>query len=262
MQTRPPVRPFAATVLRLAAAGLVGAPLLVHAQVTLKPDDQWRALFTAGATASGGNTRAKSISLSGEAVKLTDHDKWDVTANGQYATNNGVRNTDRDSGTALYSRDVTPKWFGFGQVDLLHDALADISSRATLGTGLGYHVFKEPAVTWDLSGGVAYTMDRYKPPQVIDDELRSRYNHADLLFAEESNHKFSETTTFRQKLTVYPDLRDNEHVRTVFDTGLSVAMTKRLALTATFEHRYDSRPAAGLGRNDTQLVTGVSLRFD
>ena len=105
-------------------------------------------------------------------------------------------------------------------------------------------------------------MDRYAPPVVVDDELRSRYNHLDLLVAEESNHKFTDTTTFHQKLTVYPSLRNSDDVRTLFDAGLSVAMTKRLALTATFEHRYDSHPAEGLGRNDTQLVTGVSLRFD
>ena len=36
----------------------------------------------------------------------------------------------------------------------------------------------------------------------------------------------------------------------------------RLALTATVSHRYDSRPAEGLGRNDTLFVTGVSWRFD
>lgn len=233
-----------------------------HAQVTMKPDGQWRALFTAGATVTGGNTKSDSVSLLGDVVRLRDFDKWAFNANGQYASSEGTRTADRQSGQGLYTRDITPKWFGFGQLDLLHDPLADIKSRATLGTGVGYHVIRETDNTWDVSGGLAYTWDRYEYAQVVDDETRIKYNHAEVLLAEESNHKFSENTTFKQKLTVYPNLHDSGDVRTVFDTGLSVAMTKRLALTATFEHRYDSKPGEGLGKTDTQLVTGVSLRLD
>jgi putative salt-induced outer membrane protein len=130
------------------------------------------------------------------------------------------------------------------------------------GSGAGYHVVKEPDQTWDVSAGLAYTMDRYSTAQVVDDETRRRYSHAEILLAEESNDKITDTTSFKQKLSVYPNLSDSKEVRTVFDAGLSVAMTKRLALTATLSQRYDSRPAAGLGKTDTLFVTGVSLRFD
>ena len=253
------IRPSARSVLAALAAA---APLLAHAQVTQKPDGQWRSLFTLGATVARGNTHTDTASLQADVIRLTDHDKWAFDANGQYASSDGARTANRQSGTALYSSDFTPRWFGFGQLDLLHDPLADIRSRTTLGTGVGFHALREDKLTWDLSAGLGYTMDRYAPPVVVDEELRSRYNHLDLLVAEESNHKFTDTTTFHQKLTVYPSLRNSDDVRTLFDAGLSVAMTKRLALTATFEHRYDSHPAEGLGRNDTQLVTGVSLRFD
>ncbi len=248
-------RPFA--FLALAAL-----PFGTHAQVTLKPDGEWRSLFTAGASLSTGNTDAKSASLSAEVVRLRSFDKWSLDGAGQYATSDGAKTADRDNGTALYTRDITPVWFGFGQLDLLHDVLADISSRTTLGSGLGYHVFKEPDLSWDVQAGLAYTLDRYAQPQFVDDALRRRYDHADVLLSEESNHKFSDTTTFRQKLIVYPNLRGDNDVRTVFDTGLSVSMTKQLSLTASFEHRYDSHPGAGLGKTDTQWVTGLSLRFD
>lgn len=255
-------RTAARLAVRLAATCAVAAPFWVQAQVTQKPDGQWRSLFTAGASMSGGNTNAKSYSLGADVIRLTASDKWSFTGAGQYATSEGTRTADRVAGTLLHTRDITPAWFGFGQLDLLHDAEADIKSRVTLGTGLGYHVVKEADNTFDLSGGLAYTLDRYTQPQMIDGDTRSKYNHAELLLAEESNHKVSDSTTFKQKLTVYPNLNDTDHVRTVFDAGLSVAMTKKLALTATFEHRYDNKPGEGLGRTDTVLVTGVSLRFD
>ncbi|MET0382103.1 MAG: DUF481 domain-containing protein [Burkholderiaceae bacterium] len=250
------------TLFRIAAAAAAAAPFWAHAQVTQKPDGQWRSLFTAGASLSGGNTNSKSASLGADMIKLTSSDKLAINGAAQYAKSNGDTTAERAGATGLYTRDITPTWFGFGQLDLLHDTTSNLSSRTTLGSGLGYHLSKRPELTWDLSGGVAYTLDHYDHAQVVDGELRGRYNHAELLFAEESNHKLSDTTTLHQKLTVYPNLRNNDDVRTVFDAGLSVAMTKSLSLTATFEHRYDNQPGAGLGKNDTQLVTGVSLRFD
>ena len=250
------------TLSRLAAAAAAAVPLWAHAQVTMKPDGQWRSLFTAGASISGGNTDARTASVAADIVKLTDHDKWSFDGTGQYAKSGGVRTADHVGGTGLYSEDITPRWFGFGQVDLLHDQLAFLRLRTTLGTGLGYHVIKEDRLTWHLSTGVAYTMDRYTEPQLVDDEYRRSYDHADVLLAEESNHKFTDNTTFHQKLTVYPSLRGNDDVRTLFDAGLSVAMSKHLSLTTSFENRYDNRPAAGLKKSDTTFVTGVSLRFD
>jgi putative salt-induced outer membrane protein YdiY len=250
------------TVRHAALCAIASAPLLVHAQVTQKPDGEWRSLFTAGASVATGNTDAKSASLGADVIKLTTMDKWSLTGSGQYARSDGDTTANRLAGTGLYSRDITPDWFGFGQLDLLHDAPNDLSLRTSLGGGIGYHVVKKPDQTFDLSAGVAYTMDRYRHRQLIEDEVRSRYNHAELLLAEESNNKLTESTRFKQKLTIYPSVSDGDGVRTVFDAGLSVAMTKQLALTATLSHRYDSRPGAGLGKNDTLFVTGVSLRFD
>ncbi|RZL07792.1 MAG: DUF481 domain-containing protein, partial [Rubrivivax sp.] len=48
----------------------------------------------------------------------------------------------------------------------------------------------------------------------------------------------------------------------VFDTKISVAMTKSLNLTAGLSMRYNSDPGNGLKTTDTALVTGVSWRFD
>jgi putative salt-induced outer membrane protein len=251
------------TAVRFALACIAAAAgPASHAQVTQKPDGQWRSLFTAGASIATGNTDAKSASLGADVIKLTPSDKWAITGAAQYARSAGATTANHVGGSTIYSSDFTPQWFGFGELDLLHDVPSDLALRTTVGSGIGYHVVKKPDQSFDLSAGLAYTMDRYRHEQVIQDETRRRYDHAEMLFAEESNNKLSDSTTFKQKLTVYPNLRDTGDVRTMFDAGLSVAMTKQLALTATLSHRYDSRPGEGLGRHDTLFVTGVSLRLD
>ena len=250
------------TAVRSALACLALAAGTTHAQVTQKPDGQWRSLFTAGASVANGNSDAKSASLGADVIKLTDADKWALTGAAQYARSAGATTANRQNFTGLYNRDITPRWFGFGQLDLVRDIPSDLSSRITPSTGLGYHVVKQPDQTFDLSAGLAYTWDRYRTPQVVDGEMRSRHDHLELLLAEESNNKLSDTTTFKQKLTVYPSVSQGDGVRTVWDAGLSVAMTRQLALTATLSHRFDSQPGDGVKKNDTLFVTGVSLRFD
>jgi putative salt-induced outer membrane protein YdiY len=248
---------------RLALACLAGAAAHpASAQVTQKPDGQWRSLLTAGASFASGNTDSKSASLSGDLIRLTTSNKWEFTGAGQYARSAGDTTADRQTFTSLYNQDITPLWYDFAQLDLVRDIQSDLSSRITPSAGFGYHVVKKPDQTFDVSAGVAYTWDHYRTPQFVDDEMRSRYDHLELLLAEESNNKLTDTTTFKQKLTIYPSISQDSGVRTVFDAGLSVAMTKQLALTATLSHRYDSRPGDGLKKNDTLLVTGVSLRFD
>ena len=113
-----------------------------------------------------------------------------------------------------------------------------------------------------MSTGVGFTQERYVVPALQDGVLRSKYSNTELLFAEESNHKISDNTTFKQRLAYLPDLRNSGEFRATFDGGISVAMTQRFSLTATVQHRYDSNPGDGLKKNDTLFVTGVSYRID
>lgn len=252
----PPTRLLAATLC------LAAAPLASWAQVTVKNDGQWRALFTAGASVSSGNSDSTTVNLSGEAVKATTIDKLTVSGRALYIDNDDSDAESRLAAGLHYQRDLNERVFGFGQFDALRDEPANLSSRASVGGGLGYHVIKRDDVTFDVSGGLGYTRERYVEPEIIDGQSRDRYNNTELILSEESTHKFTETTTFRQKLTLLPNLRNNDQMRAVFDAGLSVAMTRRLSLTATVSHRYDSDPGPGLKKGDTLFITGVSFRID
>ncbi|WP_416761528.1 DUF481 domain-containing protein [Roseateles sp. So40a] len=254
----PPTRLLATACL----AALPLLPLSAFAQVTVKDDGQWRALFTAGASLSSGNSDSTTINLSGEAVKATKIDKWTLNGRALYLKNDDDEAEQRYAVGTRYQRDITDRVFGFGQFDALKDEPANLSSRYSVGAGAGYHVVKRDDVTWDVSAGLGYTQERYVVPALQDGVLRSKYGNAELLLAEESNHKISDSTTFKQRLAYLPDLRNSGEFRATFDSGVSVAMTKRLSLTATVQHRYDSNPGDGLKKNDTLLITGVSFRID
>ena len=252
----------ARTAVNAAALACALLGTAAQAQVTLKPDGAWRYLFTAGANATSGNSSSSALNLQFDGARVTEGDKW--TFNGQLATarNNGAKTTERLLAGTQYNRDITGQWFGFGSAEFLRDELANISSRGTVATGLGLHLIESDRTTFDLTGGVAYTRDSYVTPAVVQDVLRDDYGRAELLLGEESNHKLTDTTTFSQKFTLYPSLRDSGQRRAIFDTKISVAMTKSMNLTAGLSMRYNSDPGNGLKATDTAVITGVSWRFD
>lgn len=252
-------RPIA-TAAALATALLT--PALSQAQVTLKPDGQWRYLLSAGANISSGNNNTGSLNLSAEGARQTDDDKWTWDAKADRARSSGQDTTERYGMRTQYNRDFSVDWFGFGAGELMRDRLANIAGRASVSTGVGRHVWREESGFFDVSAGLGYSYDRYLTPTNVAGEVRDEYGRLELVLSEESSHKLTATTSFRQKFTLYPDLRDSGKYRAVFDTGLTVMMTQTINLTAGLSYRYDSDPGGNLKKGDAMFVTGVSLRFD
>ena len=245
------------------ALSLLAAPALALAQATVKPDGEFRYALGLGASYQSGNTDdASSVNLSADGVRKTEQDKWQFGGKGLRSSSNGARSAENFSLGTQYDRDLTPEWFALGKADALHDKLANLSSRVSVFGGAGRHVVKSEALTWDVSAGLGYTHDRYIEEAVVAGEPRRSYGRAELLLAEESTHKWTPTTSFHQKLSLYPALSSHNGYRGVFDAGLSVAMTARLSLTAGLTYRYDSDPGEGLERGDTLFVTGIALKID
>ena len=249
-------------IVTLAAVAALLGPGFAQAQVTLKADGQWRYLLTAGANVSSGNNDAAALNLAAEGARQTSDDKWTWDAKADHARSAGVATTDRYGLRSQYNRDISPDWFGFGSGETLSDELANIAARYSLASGVGRHVWREESGFFDVSAGLGYSVDRYVRPADVAGAMREEYGRTELVLAEESSHRLTQTTHLRQKFTLYPNLRDSGKYRAVLDTGLTVEMTPALNLSAGLSYRYDSDPGTNLEKGDAMLVTGVSLRFD
>ncbi len=233
------------------------------AQATVKDDGQWRAAVGLGASYATGNTESTTFNLTGDAVRKTTADKWSIYGNALYGKSNGVKSADALRLGSRYDWNFGQSFFAFGSGDLERDKIAGLNSRLGLGAGVGYHVLNAPDATWDVFGGAGYTMDRYDLPRVIGNNTVNDYNYANLLLGEESTHKLSESTSFKQRFVAYPNLKDTSAWRSQFDAGLSVAMTKATSLNVGLSNRYNNAaPGAGLKKSDTLLTTGVSYKWD
>ncbi|MCW5636804.1 MAG: DUF481 domain-containing protein [Rubrivivax sp.] len=240
----------------LAAAG--GA----HAQATVKEDGQWRAALGAAYTASGGNTRSTTLSGMADAVRATAGDKTSLYASTLYGSSQGSKTADQWRLGAKHDRNLSSQLYVFGLLEGERDDIAALDSRATLGGGAGWKFFNTDALKFEVFGGVGYVADRYDAPRLIDGAVRRSYSYATLLAGEESVHKLGQSTTARQRLTVYPNLSNRGEYRLTWDAGIAVPATQSFNLTAGVNLRYNSDPGSGVKRTDTLVTAGVQVKFD
>jgi putative salt-induced outer membrane protein len=246
----------------LLIATMVGALASSNAwaQATVKPDGQWRGAGGLGLSLISGNTKSSSFSLNGDAVKVTAADKWQIYGMAMRASAGGDVNAELFKLGSRYDFNLSNDLFGLA--DLERNKFANLGTRLALGAGVGYHVIKSDPVTWDVFAGLGYASDRYINTTIVADKTRDSYNHLELLLGEESTHRLSATTAFKQRFVLYPNLTDTGKFRSTFDAGLSVAMSSTMNLALTLGHRYNSDPGTGLKKSDLLLFTGISVKYD
>jgi putative salt-induced outer membrane protein len=246
---------FSRSTLVLAAAASFTTP--ATAQVKSKPDGEWRGTIGLGASGARGNTTSTNATFNADAIRQTTTDKLGFYAQALYGRNkvNGVESTTANQWRlgGRYDRDLSGNVFSFGALDFEKNRLADIKLRTLPSAGVGLHVVRNDVNTFDVFTGLAYNNT-------------NRYNGNDtrateLLFGEESSHKLSATTTFRQKLTIYPSLRDTGEYRAAFDAGLAAAIVAGWSLTVNVTDRYDSNPPPGVKKNDLLVFTGLQYAW-
>jgi putative salt-induced outer membrane protein len=246
----------------LAAASLIALSGAAFAQATVKDDGQWRASFGLGASNASGNTRATALSMNADAVKATKQDKVSLYGNAQYAKNNGATTGEQFRLGSRYDYNFGTQWFGFGGLDLERNKFANLKLRSLLSAGVGYHLIKTDRTSFDLFGGVGLNGDKYIASTMIDGANRTSYNYTTLVLGEESTHKLSDSTSFKQRLTLVPNLKNTGEYRANWDAGLAVAMSKAMNLNVGFSLAHNSEPGTGRKATDTLLTTGISVKFD
>lgn len=250
------------TILAAAVSSTVLFAGAAYGQATVKTDGKWRYALGAGASLTSGNSDTSKLNIHGDGVRATDIDKWSLFGRLLYGRDSGDTTDDLLELRGRYDRNFNTSWFGFGSGEFLRDRPANLSGRTSAAGGVGYHVFKTDENRWDVFGGLGYSHESYYDAKLVAGEVRSSYDYAELLLGEESTHRLTETTSFKQRFVMYPNLSNSGEFRTVFDAGVAVAINKTLSLTVTLSHRYNSDPGEGLSKDDSSLVAGLSVKID
>ncbi len=241
---------------RLALIAAVAATILGPALAQAKTDGEWRGTMSLSLSYSSGNTDASALSLGADAARATAADKLTL---GATALRSQTKTAGVTSKTAelykfggRYDRNLGDRLFGFGSANVERDKLQLLDLRSSLGAGVGHHVIDNPETTFDVFAGLGVTREEFT--------TFSR-DFSEVVLGEESSHKLFENTTFKQKLSVFPNLKDSGEYRANFDATLATAIAAGWTFNVTLANRYVSNPQPGLKTTDTLLLVGVASKF-
>ena len=138
--------------LALPLAALLGASL--NATAADEPKPGWHGSFSAGISMTSGNSDSNSYNL-GFDLKHDPKTKNVLKFGGLYLRSDSNGETTADKLTA-FARDeysVTDRFFVYGEVAYLSDAIAQVDYIVSPNAGAGYKLVKTDTVTLEASAG-------------------------------------------------------------------------------------------------------------
>lgn len=238
-----------------AAAIIFAALLTASATAQDKPDGQFHGTASLGAAFSSGAVNTTTISGAFDTAKKTDDDKLSFYGLAARGSTKVGKTTDVTADLyrvgARYDRDLNKQVFAFVSGDIEKNGVTNLDLRTAVYVGGGYHVIAAPTTTFDVFGGVGYNRSKYSFDTVSGTEL---------ILGEESSHKLSESTTFKQRLAVYPGFKSENGYRATFDSSLAVAMGGGWNMNAGLAARYASKIFI-VKKTETLFTVGFGYKF-
>jgi putative salt-induced outer membrane protein len=234
-----------------------------------KEDGQWRGAFSAGLAVASGNTKSTNFNASVDMLRATKEDKITLFLTSLYGTRDVAGKNEKTAnltrGGVRYDWNLSDRMFVFGLLEAEQDKIQRLDSRFIGGAGVGYKVIKEKDTSFDLFAGLTgrrdsktVTVERIAPlVGTFDQKVTS--TSTELLLGEESNHKLSDSVSFKQRLAVYPNLKNSGEYRAQFDSGLVVGLAAGVNLQVSLSDRYNSEAAFGTKKSDLLFLTGINI---
>ena len=221
---------------------------------------KWKSSLAFGLTLTRGNSETFLTTLTAGTTKKWGQNELIFGADGAYGTtkDNNTGNTTQNANTAhgfgQYNRLFSDRWYGYGRVDGLYDAIADINYRVTLGIGAGYYLIKTTNTDLSLEAGPGYIFEKL---------AGAEDNYATLRLAEKYHQALSEHARIWETVEYLPSLKSFSQYIVNAEIGIEADLSKdkRWVLRTYLQDTYNSRPAPGKENNDMKLVAAVGYKF-
>ena len=220
----------------------------------------WQSSAAVGLTLSRGNSDTTLFSIT-----IGTEKKWsmnDLTLGAdaiygdtrQSGASKSTETADAQHGAVQYNRLFSERFYAFGRVDLLHDAIANIQYRLTVAPGAGYYLIKRKATDLSVEAGPAY----------VAEKLGNHYeNFATLRVGERFHHALSDHAKVWEAADFLPQVDHFDNYVLTSEVGAEAGLNKgnTLSLRSVLQDAYDNIPALGRLKNDLKLIVSIAYKF-
>lgn len=237
-------------------ASLASSALLLTANVFAQDEEEidysWNGKGELGFVDTSGNTDTTALNLALEVLKNTEHWRFRAGATALMTKKNGDKDNERYAAELQGDRKLSEKSYLFGVYRYDADKFGAYDPQQSITFGYGRELMRSDRHWLKGEVGVGYKNSK---------ERISRESSSEAIFRLllENSWQIVETTAWDNRLLVETG---SDNTFTLFNTGLSVAMTEAFALKLGWEYRHNSDiPPGTLKKTDTTTSANLVYNF-
>jgi len=232
---------------------------LLRVEEPVKPEG-WETSLSLGLHATDGNSRTLLGNARLTAQREVDEHSFRLGLEGAYGetTIEDELGEETDQTTtqsaragASYRRALNGTYF-YADSAVLHDDIAEVDYRATVGVGLGYSLIKSDDTALGLEAGVGYLWEDVA--DVTDEYTTVRV-------AVLGERRFGKKAKIWESVEYVPRVEEFDDCLLAAEVGIEAAIDSDVSLQVVVRDRYDSRPAPGRKKNDLAVISALSWRL-
>lgn len=230
-------------------SGIIAAGLIIAATPAFA--NGWSGTIDAGASSSSGNSEVTTVT--GTAGAVRDGQSWRNTfkLDGAYAEDNGIRSTERYSGSIKNDLKLDSSWFLFGVVDGGIDEFGGVRKRASGAVGIGKGIFRTKAGSFlEMEAGVGYSWQ--------EDQLGIENDDVIGRFGLTSELVLRDGVLFTQSVNVEGG---DTNIATVSDSALRFDIYKGMFAKFGVNLKHNSEVPTGTEELDTLTTFSIGYKF-
>lgn len=212
----------------------------------------WESSVSAGLSLTKGNSDTLLTTAAFKTRTKTPANEFMFGVDGSYGKNDSVKNNEMLHGVSQYNHLFGKRFYGFFNLEGLHDGIADLQYRFTLSPGAGYYFIQETNTTLAGEAGPSLIFQRLGGVDTA---------YASLRLAERFEHKFHDNARVWQKVEFLPQVNKPDNFLVNAEIGAEAALTKTFSLRAVLQDNFVNQPAPGRKDNDVRLVSSVVYKF-
>jgi putative salt-induced outer membrane protein YdiY len=240
-------------VLVLAVLAVSGRADDTHQPAVVSTNQSaWESSISAGLSLTKGNSDTLLATAAFRTRTKTPANEFTFGVDGSYGENDAVKNNETLHGVSQYNHLFGERFYGFFNLEGLHDGIADLQYRFTLSPGAGYYLVKTTYTTFAGEVGPALIFQRLGGADTTYTSLR---------LAERFEHKLGGGARVWERAEFLPQVNKPENFLVNAEIGAEAALTKTFNLRVTLQDNFVNQPAPGRKDNDVKLISGVVYKF-
>ena len=213
----------------------------------------WESSVSAGLSLTEGNGEQLLLTTAAfRTRRKTPANEFMFGVDGAYGESDSVKNNEMLHGVSQYNHLFSERFYAFLNVEGLHDGIADLQYRFTLGPGAGYYFIKTTNTTFAGEFGPGLIVQRLGGVDTT---------YASLRLAERFEHRLNDGARVWERAEILPQVNKFENYIVNAEIGAEAPLTKSLSLRVTAQDNFVHQPAPDRKNNDVKLISSLVYKF-